>query len=68
MSNENDQADDKIVIGAVEHISLPELGIVNIPVRVDTGAKRSALHAANIRIKRIDGKRIVDFEVVTGEK
>lgn len=68
MSTDSIQKEEKVAIGAVEHISLPDLGIKNIPVRVDTGARRSALHAANIRLKKIDGKRIVSFNVVTGER
>ena len=39
----------KLLIGRVENISLPELGSVKIPARVDTGAKTSSFWASNIR-------------------
>ena len=42
----------KVTVGSVEKISLPELGIKNLTVRVDTGASLSALHAENIRYKK----------------
>jgi len=35
-------------IGRVENISFPELGVENIPARVDTGAKLSSLWASDI--------------------
>ena len=59
---------EKTIIGAIEKISLPDLGIKNLSVRVDTGAALSALHAENIRYKKIDGKRWVYFDVVIGSK
>jgi hypothetical protein len=39
---------DKKVIGRAERISLPELGIENVSVRIDTGARTSAFWASNI--------------------
>ena len=59
----------KVTIGAVERVSLPELGIKNLKVRVDTGAALSALHAENIRYKRSKtGQRFVYFDIVIGQK
>jgi hypothetical protein len=53
------------VIGWREWVSLPELGIGKIKVKVDSGARTCALHAEEIRfIKRKDGTTTVSFAVV----
>jgi len=54
---------NKKIIGRLESIGLPELGIENLEVRVDTGAKTSSLHVDNI-IKTInDGVHQVMFDI-----
>lgn len=40
--------DDMQIIGRVELVGFPELGLKNIPARVDTGAKTSAIWASGI--------------------
>lgn len=54
---------DKIIIGRLESIGLPELGIEAMQVRVDTGAKTSSLHVDNIRKTLIDGIHSVTFDI-----
>lgn len=54
---------DRLIIGNLELCSLPELGIVDLEVRVDTGAKTSSLHADNIRKFRKRGKLFVAFDL-----
>lgn len=36
------------IIGRADHLDLPELGLLGIPARVDTGAKTSAMWASNV--------------------
>lgn len=38
----------KIVIGRLEKISFPEIGVFDIPAKVDTGAYRSSIHTQDI--------------------
>lgn len=40
------------VLGWCERIKLPELSVASIRVKVDSGARTSALHAENIRVTR----------------
>ena len=49
---------EKITIGWQEIISLPQLGIPAIEVKIDTGAKTSSLHAENIEFFNDEGEDI----------
>jgi len=53
----------KGIIGAVELCSLPVLGLFDIKVRVDTGAKTSSLHVDNIQELDINGVSKVQFDI-----
>jgi len=49
------------IIGWHECIGLPELGLQDFAVKVDTGAKTSALHADNIELFTKQGEQWVRF-------
>jgi ribosomal protein S6--L-glutamate ligase len=51
------------IIGWREWVSLPELNTPLIKVKIDTGAKTSALHAYDIDIVKIRGKNFVKFKI-----
>jgi hypothetical protein len=53
----------KLTVGALECGDLPELGIGNLPMRVDTGAATSALHVDNIEEFSRKGRRWVSFDL-----
>jgi len=57
------QVDNKKIIGRLELIDLPDLGISELQVRVDTGAKTSSLHVDNIVKCKIKGKPCVKFDI-----
>ena len=54
------------VIGLREWIGLPELGIDKVRVKVDSGARTSALHASDIETFVRDGETWVRFNAHTG--
>lgn len=54
---------NKKIIGRLESIALPELGIDALEVRVDTGAKTSSLHVDNIKKSIVKGVHRVTFDI-----
>lgn len=53
----------RTIIGHIENIDLPELGINQLTVRVDTGAQTSSLHVDNIQRISLDSKPAVSFDI-----
>lgn len=54
---------DKLIIGCLELCDLPELGINDLQVRIDTGAKTSSLHVNNIQTFKKAGKPWLRFDI-----
>lgn len=51
------------IIGWREVVELPELCSTPIKVKIDTGARTSALHAFGLKIEERDGELWADFEI-----
>jgi ribosomal protein S6--L-glutamate ligase len=54
---------EKIIVGSREYCSLPDLGIVLIKAKVDSGAKTTALHADNVEVFQKDNEDWVRFSL-----
>ncbi|MBU2018830.1 MAG: RimK/LysX family protein [Bacteroidetes bacterium] len=51
---------ERIVIGRKDKADLPLFKLVDIPVKIDTGAYTSSIHCDQIDKKTIDGKEILE--------
>ena len=59
----------RVVVGAVEKVSLPDWGVKNVVAKIDTGASVSTLHVIHIREDSTDGTPTLRFTIpqsVTG--
>ncbi|GGI72059.1 ATP-dependent zinc protease family protein [Shewanella gelidii] len=54
---------NRMIIGNLETCHLPDLGISDLHVRIDTGAQTSALHVDNLKQVKVNGKPYVEFDL-----
>lgn len=54
---------DRTIIGHLECIDLPELGLYQLTARVDSGAQTSSLHVDNIKRIVLNNKPAVAFTI-----
>lgn len=47
------------IIGSKDLIDIPELGIENLPCKIDTGANSCAIHCHKITLREINGKDVL---------
>lgn len=54
---------NKLTIGYIDHLGLPDFGIDRIPCKIDTGAYTSTLHCSNVRMIEEDGREYLCFRL-----
>lgn len=61
--------DDKRIIGRVERVDLPRFGLTGLEAKVDTGARTSSIHCADVRVEDedTDGRRVISFTLLDPE-
>lgn len=57
------KSQDKLLVGAIELCDLPDLDIVGLTARIDTGAQTSSLHVDNIEEFTKDNETWVAFDI-----
>lgn len=50
---------EKRIIGSIEMVDLPELGLYNIYAKIDTGAETSVLHCEDFEVFEKNGHRFI---------
>ncbi|MEQ9230905.1 MAG: RimK/LysX family protein [Cyclobacteriaceae bacterium] len=55
---------ENALIGRKDIIDLPELELFNVVAKIDTGAYGNALHCHKMKVVEVDGKKILQFNVL----
>lgn len=58
----------KPIIGWREWIAIPDMHVTHIKVKVDSGARTSAIHAEDIEVIKKRGKKFVSFKIFPMQK
>jgi hypothetical protein len=54
---------EKLTIGRIDIVDLPDFGFTNVPAKIDTGAYTSALHCSNIHVENEAGVLRLSFNI-----
>jgi hypothetical protein len=54
---------DKLILGSLEVCDLPDIGVTDLQMRVDTGAKTSSIHVDHMCQFKQNGKLWVKFDI-----
>ena len=54
----------KTILGRVESVSFPELGIESIEAKIDTGAYSTAIHASEIWLEKENDLEVLNFKLL----
>ena len=57
----------KTTIGRVDKADFPELSLIEIDVKIDSGAYTSSIHCANIEEINVNGEKIIKFTLLDPE-
>ncbi|MCZ4495520.1 MAG: ribosomal protein modification protein RimK [Thermoleophilia bacterium] len=62
-------AGDKRIIGRIERVDFPRFGLLGLEAKVDTGARTSSIHCADVRVEEEneDGSRHITFTLLDPE-
>lgn len=60
---------DKLIIGRVERVDFPRFGLIGLEAKVDTGARTSSIHCADVEVEREheDGSQNISFTLLDPE-
>ncbi len=63
---QNEKSNDKILktIGRKDKIDLPDLGLMEIEAKIDTGAFGCALHCHHVELVEVNGKKELHFKLL----
>lgn len=58
----------KTIVGRKEIVDFPDLGLMGIDAKIDTGAYSTAIHTHKFWLEEEDGKEVLKFELLDPDK